>query len=64
MSECILCDASNPEETEICKISSKLFTNVLNSIIPNAPKLQHVRLQTGQEHNFGTLKDVGIAAHV
>ncbi|KAL8096108.1 (S)-8-oxocitronellyl enol synthase ISY1-like [Apium graveolens] len=55
--------ASGTNETENCEINSKMFRNLLNCIIPNAPKLQHICLQTGKKHYFGSFFSSGIAAH-
>ncbi|KAL8122255.1 (S)-8-oxocitronellyl enol synthase ISY1-like [Apium graveolens] len=46
-----------------CEINAKMFRNVLNCVILNAPKLQHVCLQTGLKHYFGSFEAYGIAAH-
>ncbi|WOH04791.1 hypothetical protein DCAR_0624203 [Daucus carota subsp. sativus] len=55
--------ASRLTEAENCEINSKMFRNLLNCIIPNAPKLQHICLQTGNKHYFGSFDAFGIAAH-
>lgn len=55
--------ASRSTEAENCEINSKMFKNLLNCVIPNAPKLQHICLQTGKKHYYGSFDAFGIAAH-
>ncbi|KAL8097239.1 hypothetical protein AgCh_030385 [Apium graveolens] len=55
--------ASGSSEAENCEINSKMFRNLLSCIIPNAPKLQHICLQTGQKHYSGSFYSSGIAPH-
>lgn len=50
--------ASGSTESENCDINGKMFTNVLNAVIPNAPNLQHICLQTGHKHYIGSLEDI------
>nr|QOL71526.1 iridoid synthase [Valeriana jatamansi] len=38
---------------EDCAINATMFKNILDSIIPNAPNLQHIALQTGVKHYMG-----------
>ncbi|XP_024966166.1 3-oxo-Delta(4,5)-steroid 5-beta-reductase-like [Cynara cardunculus var. scolymus] len=45
-------------ESENCDINGKMFTNVLNAVIPNAPNLQHICLQTGRKHYIGSLEAI------
>ncbi|GJV17727.1 3-oxo-delta(4,5)-steroid 5-beta-reductase-like protein [Tanacetum coccineum] len=40
-------------EEENCDINGQMLRNVLNAVIPNAPNLQHVCLQTGRKHYMG-----------
>ncbi|KAL7206402.1 hypothetical protein ACSBR2_019174 [Camellia fascicularis] len=40
-------------ESENCQANGSMFRNVLNSVIPNAPNLQHICLQTGRKHYIG-----------
>ncbi|XP_059447658.1 3-oxo-Delta(4,5)-steroid 5-beta-reductase-like [Corylus avellana] len=42
--------ANMHDEVENCKVNSNMLRNVLNAVIPNAPKLQHICLQTGRKH--------------
>lgn len=37
-------------EAENCTDNGKMLLNVLNAVIPNAPKLQHICLQTGRKY--------------
>ncbi|KAK1393173.1 Progesterone 5-beta-reductase [Heracleum sosnowskyi] len=55
--------ASGSNEAENCEINSRMFKNLLNCIIPNAPKLRHICLTTGKKHYFGSFDSFGIAAH-
>ncbi|CAA2998868.1 mutant iridoid synthase [Olea europaea subsp. europaea] len=38
---------------EDCSMNAVMFQNILNSVIPNAPNLQHICLQTGSKHYIG-----------
>lgn len=40
-----------------------MFQNVLDSVIPNCPNLQHVSLQTGRKHYLGPFELYGKVAH-
>lgn len=41
-----------------------MFQNVLDALLPNAPKLQHIVLQTGGKHYVGPFGLVGkVAGH-
>ncbi|KAH9605804.1 hypothetical protein KSS87_020398 [Heliosperma pusillum] len=40
-------------EVENCHVNGKMFRNVLNAVIPNAPNLKHICLQTGLKHYVG-----------
>ncbi|KAL2940954.1 Iridoid synthase CYC2 [Bienertia sinuspersici] len=48
-----VCWANRVLESENCKINSRMFQNVLNAVIPNAPNLKHICLQTGLKHYYG-----------
>lgn len=37
-----------------CELNCKMLANVLDSLIPNSPNLEHVCLQTGSEHYLGS----------
>ncbi|KAH9650062.1 3-oxo-Delta(4,5)-steroid 5-beta-reductase [Citrus sinensis] len=45
--------ASRPTELENCHVNGAMLRNVLRSVIPNAPNLRHVCLQTGGKHYLG-----------
>ena len=45
--------ANMHEEAENCKVNADMLRNVLNAIIPNAPNLKHICLQTGRKHYIG-----------
>lgn len=55
--------ASRPTEAENCEINGKMFRNLLNAIIPNAPNLKHICLQTGRKHYLGPFELYGKVAH-
>ncbi|ONI33464.1 hypothetical protein PRUPE_1G426100 [Prunus persica] len=46
-------------EAENCEANGAMFRNVLNSVIPNAPNLRHVCLQTGAKHYVGPFEAFG-----
>ncbi|KAI3754063.1 hypothetical protein L2E82_26177 [Cichorium intybus] len=46
-------------EAENCELNGKMFTNVLNAVIPNALNLQHICLQTGRKHYMGPFNEWG-----
>ncbi|KAK9163742.1 hypothetical protein Syun_004644 [Stephania yunnanensis] len=45
--------AARPTEEESCEVNGLMFRNVLEAVIPNAPNLKHVCLQTGTKHYIG-----------
>ncbi|KAI5081660.1 hypothetical protein GOP47_0001403 [Adiantum capillus-veneris] len=45
---------SRGSEENNCADNGKMFQNVLDALLPNAGKLQHVVLQTGGKHYVGT----------
>ncbi|XP_052297119.1 3-oxo-Delta(4,5)-steroid 5-beta-reductase-like, partial [Citrus sinensis] len=51
--------ASRRTEAENCQINGAMFHNVLSSVIPNAPNLRHICLQTGGKHYVGPFEFVG-----
>ncbi|KAJ8762497.1 hypothetical protein K2173_007936 [Erythroxylum novogranatense] len=51
--------ASRPTEVENCEINGRMFRNVLNAVIPNAPDLRHICLQTGAKHYIGPFESFG-----
>ncbi|KAG7977123.1 hypothetical protein I3843_05G014900 [Carya illinoinensis] len=42
--------ANMQDEADNCKVNADMLRNALNTIIPKAPKLQHICLQTGRKH--------------
>ncbi|KAF8393789.1 hypothetical protein HHK36_019987 [Tetracentron sinense] len=44
---------SRATEAENCEANGAMFRNVLRAVIPNAPNLQHICLQTGTKHYLG-----------
>ncbi|KAE9603620.1 hypothetical protein Lal_00001840 [Lupinus albus] len=46
-------------EVENCKVNGAMLRNVLRSVIPNAPNLRHVSLQTGGKHYLGSFEVIG-----
>ncbi|CAH8391783.1 unnamed protein product [Eruca vesicaria subsp. sativa] len=47
------------EEVENCKVNGSMLRNVLRAVVPNAPNLRHVCLQTGMKHYLGPFDCVG-----
>ncbi|KAF8404927.1 hypothetical protein HHK36_009822 [Tetracentron sinense] len=55
---------SRPTEPQNCDANASMFRNVLRAVIPNAPNLQHICLQTGRKHYLGPFESLGkIQAH-
>ncbi|XP_019437912.1 PREDICTED: 3-oxo-Delta(4,5)-steroid 5-beta-reductase-like isoform X2 [Lupinus angustifolius] len=48
-----------PTEAESCQVNGDMLRNVLRSVIPNAPNLRHVSLQTGCKHYIGPFELIG-----
>uniref|UniRef100_A0A2P2IZB9 PRISE-like Rossmann-fold domain-containing protein n=2 Tax=Rhizophora mucronata TaxID=61149 RepID=A0A2P2IZB9_RHIMU len=44
---------SRSTEKENCEVNGRMFRNVLLAVIPNAPNLRHICLQTGGKHYLG-----------
>ncbi|KAJ1375310.1 hypothetical protein SESBI_51154 [Sesbania bispinosa] len=56
--------ASRPTEAQNCEVNGAMLRNVLRAVIPNAPNLRHVSLQTGAKHYVGPFELLGkIKAH-
>lgn len=55
--------ASKSTEAENCEINGKMFRNLLNVMIPNAPNLKHICLQTGRKHYIGPFELFGKVGH-
>ncbi|XP_047334909.1 (S)-8-oxocitronellyl enol synthase ISY1-like [Impatiens glandulifera] len=45
--------ANRSNELDNCAVNGSMFRNVLNAVIPNAPNLRHICLQTGRKHYVG-----------
>ncbi|XP_054819645.1 3-oxo-Delta(4,5)-steroid 5-beta-reductase-like [Prosopis cineraria] len=50
---------SRPTEAENCVVNGGMLRNVLCAVIPNAPNLRHICLQTGAKHYVGPFELVG-----
>ncbi|KAL5559140.1 hypothetical protein UlMin_035351 [Ulmus minor] len=56
--------ASRATEAENCEANGAMFRNLLRAVIPNAPNLRHICLQTGTKHYVGPFESIGkIEAH-
>lgn len=42
--------------SEDCEINAIMFQNILDAVIPNAPNLKHISLQTGVKHYMGVFE--------
>ncbi|KAL5780144.1 hypothetical protein ACOSQ2_010881 [Xanthoceras sorbifolium] len=51
--------ANRPTEAENCEINGAMLRNVLRAVIPNAPNLRHICLQTGTKHYVGPFESFG-----
>ncbi|GMN37726.1 hypothetical protein TIFTF001_007062 [Ficus carica] len=51
--------SSCPTEAENCTVNGAMLRNVLEAIIPHAPNLQHICLQTGRKHYLGSFEVLG-----
>ncbi|OIW20851.1 hypothetical protein TanjilG_24929 [Lupinus angustifolius] len=51
--------SSRPTEAQNCEVNGAMFRNVLRALIPNAPNLRHVSLQTGAKHYVGPFELFG-----
>ncbi|KAJ4701655.1 3-oxo-Delta(4,5)-steroid 5-beta-reductase-like [Melia azedarach] len=51
--------ASRSTEAENCEVNGAMFRNVLHAVIPNAPNLRHICLQTGGKHYVGPFELFG-----
>ncbi|OMO63333.1 hypothetical protein COLO4_32548 [Corchorus olitorius] len=47
--------AKKLSESENCFVNGTMLRNVLKAVIPNAPKLKHICLQTGRRHYTGPM---------
>ncbi|PON94904.1 NAD(P)-binding domain containing protein [Trema orientale] len=51
--------ANRATEVENCEVNGAMFHNVLCALIPNAPNLSHICLQTGTKHYLGPFEAQG-----
>nr|AKU19319.1 putative progesterone 5beta-reductase [Albuca bracteata] len=51
--------AHRPSEHDNITVNSAMLRNVLAAVVPNAPNLQHVCLQTGRKHYVGSFEYLG-----
>ncbi|KAK0577294.1 hypothetical protein LWI29_030889 [Acer saccharum] len=51
--------ANRSTEDENCEINGAMLRNVLRAVIPNAPNLRHISLQTGAKHYAGPFESFG-----
>ncbi|XP_021728979.1 3-oxo-Delta(4,5)-steroid 5-beta-reductase-like [Chenopodium quinoa] len=58
-----VCWANCESEAENCRVNSRMFRNVINAVIPNAPNLKHICLQTGVKHYLGPFESWGKIEH-
>ncbi|XP_027355628.1 3-oxo-Delta(4,5)-steroid 5-beta-reductase-like isoform X1 [Abrus precatorius] len=50
---------NRPTEAANCEVNGAMLRNVLRAVIPNAPNLRHVSLQTGGKHYLGPFELIG-----
>ncbi|XP_050212617.1 (S)-8-oxocitronellyl enol synthase CYC2 [Mercurialis annua] len=50
---------NRPSEAENCEINGLMLRNILEAVIPNAPNLRHICLQTGAKHYVGSFESMG-----
>ncbi|KAL5542470.1 hypothetical protein UlMin_010180 [Ulmus minor] len=55
--------ANHVTEAKNCEVNGAIFRNVLRAMIPNAPNLTHICLQTGTKHYLGPFESFGIKSH-
>ncbi|KAJ8773272.1 hypothetical protein K2173_028449 [Erythroxylum novogranatense] len=51
--------ANGSKEAENCQVNGRMFRNVLNAVIQNAPNVRHISLQTGSRHYIGPFESFG-----
>nr|AGO01041.1 putative progesterone 5-beta-reductase [Matthiola tricuspidata] len=54
---------NRPSEGENCEANGSMLRNVLQAIVPHAPNLRHVCLQTGTKHYLGPFDNLGKSHH-
>lgn len=50
---------SRPTEAQNSDVNGSMLRNVLRALIPNAPNLRHISLQTGAKHYVGSFETIG-----
>ncbi|KAL7245359.1 hypothetical protein ACSBR2_000648 [Camellia fascicularis] len=50
---------NRPTESECCDANGAMLRNVLNAVLPNAPNLRHICLQTGLKHYVRPFESFG-----
>jgi len=51
--------ANQSNEAKNCETNGAMFLNVLRAVIPHAPNLKHICLQTGTKHYIGSFESLG-----
>lgn len=51
--------ANRPTEAQCCEVNGTMFQNVVNALLPNAPNLSHICIQTGHKHYIGPFEAFG-----
>ncbi|KAJ4822552.1 mitochondrial peripheral inner membrane protein [Turnera subulata] len=51
--------ANRPTEAENCRVNGLMFRNLLDAVVPNAPNLRHICLQTGTKFYVGPFETLG-----
>ncbi|KAI6688008.1 hypothetical protein NL676_024836 [Syzygium grande] len=51
--------ANRSSELENCRVNGAMLRNALHALVPNAPNLRHVCLQTGTKHYIGPFEALG-----
>ncbi|PON74771.1 NAD(P)-binding domain containing protein [Parasponia andersonii] len=51
--------SNRPTELENCDVNGRMLRNVLEAVVPHAPNLQHICLQTGRKHYVGPFELFG-----
>nr|ASK39428.1 Iridoid Synthase [Swertia mussotii] len=51
--------ANRPTEAECCQVNGAMLQNVIDAVLPNAPNLSHICIQTGHKHYIGPFETFG-----
>lgn len=51
--------ANRPTESECCAVNGAMLRHVISAVVPNAPNLRHICLQTGHKHYMGPFETFG-----